>query len=430
MSTFEVLVRKIDDVRDHPNADRLSIVKILGFEAITQKNEDGSHRFSKGEAVVYVPEDAVLPEDVLRQYGFYDGEKQKGMLAGKAGNRVKAIRLRGVLSQGLVLPTNPNARSSSNPSVARYLAQDDYAYKSVTVGDDVAQFLGITKYEPPVPLGMGGEVTSIHRFALDYDIENAQKFPGFLDEDEVEVTEKLHGTNFRVAYRPSMNLPEIFGGNVAVASKGLGADGFVFKNNRENLGPLWARTPADIKSDRQAAFKYRFAKIAAWFGIKIVKPKTYAKTSLYVRVAFDHDLINKVRIMGESLGKSVDLFGEIFGAGVQDLHYGTTKPDYRAFDIAVDGKFLGADEKSLAFASLGVPRVPVLYRGPWDTKVLEGHRDGKTTLGGKNIREGIVITAVGDQTKRQATETTRLRPILKMVSPAYLTRKGDVTEYT
>ena len=69
MSNFEVLVRTIDDIYDHPNADRLSIVKVLGYEAITAKRDDGSHRFEKGEAVVYVPEAAVLPEDVLKDFG-------------------------------------------------------------------------------------------------------------------------------------------------------------------------------------------------------------------------------------------------------------------------------------------------------------------------------------------------------------------------
>ena len=431
MSNFEVLVRAIDDIYDHPNADRLSIVKVLGYEAITAKNEDGTHRFAKGEAIVYVPEAAVLPEDVLKQFGFYDTEKGKGMLAGKAGDRVKAIRLRGVLSQGLALPTNPNARSPSNPSVARYLAQDDHAYKSVTVGDDVADFYGITKYEPPVPMGMGGEVAAITEFAFDFDIENAQNYLGFLDNDEVEATEKLHGTCFRVAYRPNVSHPEIFGdGVIAVTSKGLGAKGLILKRNRANLGPLWVKTQEDIKRDKWARFKYRFAGIAKWFGIKIPKPRAYASTVVYVRVAMELDLIGRVKSLGERLGQSVDLFGEIFGAGVQDLHYGAATPAFRAFDIAIAGKFVGTDEKIKLFDELGVDRVPVLYRGPWDNKVLVGLRDGKTTLGGANIREGIVITAVGDQSKRATPDgSVRLRPILKMVSPAYLLRKGDVTEF-
>jgi len=124
----------------------------------------------------------------------------------------------------------------------------------------------------------------------------------------------------------------------------------------------------------------------------------------------------------------IDLFGEIFGQGVQDLHYGETKPVFRAFDIALDGKFLSTDEKVEMFRLLGVERVPVLYRGPWDRDALVKLRDGKTTLGGKNVKEGIVVTATGDQTKREYLGN-RLRPFLKMINPDYLTRRGETTEF-
>jgi RNA ligase (TIGR02306 family) len=160
--------------------------------------------------------------------------------------------------------------------------------------------------------------------------------------------------------------------------------------------------------------------------------------NLYVRTAIDLDLPRKVRELGEQLQQSVDLFGEIYGAGVQDLHYGTTKPEFRAFDLMLDGKFADADTKARLFDVLGVQRVPVLYRGPFDRAVLEGHRDGTTLVNrkmdanaGACIREGIVVTATGDQTKRETADGRhRLRPILKMVSPDYLTRKGDdATEF-
>ena len=45
MAKFEVLVKKIDDIYDHENADKLSIVKIGGYNCISAKLEDGSHRY-------------------------------------------------------------------------------------------------------------------------------------------------------------------------------------------------------------------------------------------------------------------------------------------------------------------------------------------------------------------------------------------------
>jgi RNA ligase (TIGR02306 family) len=385
VSTFEVLIRPVDEVVHHPNADRLSLVRVLGYEAIAAKDENGDHRFEPGELICYIPEAAVVPEDVLKEKGYWNAEKDAGLLAGKLGNRVKAIRLRGTLSQGLVVKLRRG-------EYGQYLLDRGDDVIAVEKGKDVAEFLGLTKYEPPIPVGMSGEVASAYEFAMDYDIENWQNYPGFLDNDIVEATEKLHGTCFRVTYHPTARHDEIFeGGSVSVSSKGLGAKGLVFKDNEVN------------------------------------------DHVLYVRIARELELTRRVRELGERLGVRVDLFGEIFGRGVQDLHYGSTKAEFRAFDIALDRVFVGNNPDSVVskdalFAEMGIERVPVLYRGPWDSELLITHRDGKTTLGGQNIREGIVVTAVGDQSSRE-TERGRLRPTLKMVSPDYLTRKGETTEF-
>jgi len=409
MSAFEVLIREVDDVIDHPNADRLSILKILGYCAIAAKNEDGSHRFEPGEAIVYVPENAIVPEDVLKEYGYWNEEKDIGMLAGKLGNRVKAIRLRGTLSQGLVLKTDYRKQAPltwqeawgvsrrANPDNGRFADDHPKAGEIIpsmfygNVGHDVADFLGITKWEPEVPAGMGGEVVAASEFAYNYDIENFQTYPTFLVEDIVEVTEKLHGTNFRISYRPGVENPDLFGeGNIAICSKGLGAKGLCFKNTESNV---------------------------------------------YVRAAIELDLIWKLDAVGERLGVPIDLFGEVYGVGVQDLHYGTTKPEFRAFDVRVNGEFLNSPEKAEFFKELGVQQVPVLYRGPFDLDLLTELRDGTTSVNrkmdaqiGPCIREGIIVTAVDSQTPRQADIGHTLRPILKMVSPEYLTRKGG-TEF-
>jgi RNA ligase (TIGR02306 family) len=365
VSDFEVLVRQVDDVIDHGNADRLSIVKLLGYEAITAKEEDGSHRFQPGEKIIYVPEAAIVPEALLKERGYWNEEKDIGMLAGKTGTRVKAIRLRGVLSQGLVWKLDVPG----------------------DVGDNLADFFGITKWEPPIPAGMDGDVIGAGEFAYNYDIENFQTYPDFLVGQEVEATEKLHGTNFRISYRPGVKYDELFGeGDVAITSKGMGAKGLVLTNTEKNrVG------------------------------------------NLYVRTALELGLIDLIRDLGLRSGEAVDLFGEIYGVGVQDLHYGTTKPDYRAFDMRVNHQFLSPEDKNELLDSLGIQRVPLLYQGPFNLDRLAELRDGQSALGGC-IREGIVVTAMGDQAPRQADFGHSLRPILKMVSPDYLTRKGG-TEF-
>jgi RNA ligase (TIGR02306 family) len=412
MSTFEVPILAIDDVYDHPNADRLSILRIRGYEAITNKLEDGSHRFSKGEPIIYVPEGAVVQERDLKDRGYWNAEQGKGMLAGSQGNRVKAIRLRNVLSQGLVWKVDRVFEATGEVVVSRgdvdalqpanLIGSRDgllglepdisapVARKRARVGDDVADVFGIVKYEEPIPTSMSGKVASLAEARFDYDIENLKAFPDLFQPDElVIVTEKLHGTFCRVSHISGMTpWVEMFGdGRVAIASKGLGARGLVFLNCPENLegGNVYVRAlPAATIQHFQALCESRFAR------------------------------------------RTVHLLGEVFGRGVQDLSYGEQAPTFRAFDIFVEGLgFLSDEDKAEFFLFLGVPRVPVLYEGLFDRTAIDALASGPTTLAdGANIREGVVITAMGDQEKRDAGLGRTLRPILKHVSEAYLTRKG------
>jgi RNA ligase (TIGR02306 family) len=420
MSTFEVPILAIDDVYDHPNADRLSILRIRGYEAITNKLEDGSHRFAKGEPIIYVPEGAVVQERDLKDRGYWNAEQGKGMLAGSQGNRVKAIRLRNVLSQGLVWKVDRVFEATGEVVVSRgdvgalqpanLIGSRDgllglepdisapVARKRARVGDDVADVFGIVKYEEPIPTSMSGKVVSISEARFDYDIENLKAYPDFFQAGEpVEVTEKLHGTFCRLSHISGLTpRGNLFGdGRVAIASKGLGARGLVFMNCTDNL----------------------------------------EGGNVYVR-ALTAEQIGCFQALAESRypGCNVHLMGEVFGRGVQDLGYGLTAPSFRVFDVAVSdaqgSRFLAAVDKQNFIEAMGLTRVPVLYQGPFDRVLMDKLSGGTTSIGadvmgvGPNIREGVVITSMRDQAKRDAGLGRTLRPILKHVSEAYLTRKG------
>ncbi len=117
------------------------------------------------------------------------------------------------------------------------------------------------------------------------------------------------------------------------------------------------------------------------------------------------------------------VFGEIYGRGVQDLHYGQANPQFRAFDIKIGDRWLNRHEFLTAASpeeGVGLEMVPELYVGPYDLVALEAARDGKTVLGGGgHMREGIVIRC------RDASDhPIHGRRIGKWVSPDYLLRKG------
>ena len=193
-----------------------------------------------------------------------------------------------------------------------------------------------------------------------------------------------------IVYVPGLTHLEMFGSkqNILVHSKGLGAQGLVFKNTPENDGNLYVRT------------------------LKHLLETTDLEAVLQHMSSVDGG------------GNTVAILGECYGKGVQDLDYGTSKPEFRVFDAKIGSHWL--DESALNhFVPLS--KVPVLYRGPFDAVALEEYRDGVTTVGGTNVREGIVVRSmVGD------THPLHGRKICKMISPAYLLRKvknGEATEY-
>ncbi len=107
-------VRRIADIRPIPGADRIVVAQVDGWECVVQKDE-----FQVGQPVVYIEVDSIVPErpefEFLRDRKF----------------RVRTIKLRGQVSQGLVLPM------SVLPDPSKY-----------GVGSDVTDVLGVKKYDP------------------------------------------------------------------------------------------------------------------------------------------------------------------------------------------------------------------------------------------------------------------------------------------
>jgi RNA ligase (TIGR02306 family) len=146
-----------------------------------------------------------------------------------------------------------------------------------------------------------------------------------------------------------------------------------------------------------------------------------------------------MRRVAEARGATaaVIVFGEIFGAGVQDMHYGQKGRAFRVFDISVDGKYLDVDELTAfvaEFTAEGVRAVPVIYRGPFSLARIQELTDGPTTVCDASEikqpfkgREGIVIRPVAERFDERLGGSGRV--ILKSISVDYHERKNaDRTE--
>lgn len=137
-----------------PYGENLSIVTTSeGHKVIANKREDGSFRWEAGEPCVYVSEGSIIPDDVLKERGYWDDEKDRGLLDGGKRNRVKMKKLAGFESRGLLFKVAKIATSEMMPSgmaVTRTTMTDEgyhHQIENVEIGQDVSEFLGITEFQ-------------------------------------------------------------------------------------------------------------------------------------------------------------------------------------------------------------------------------------------------------------------------------------------
>lgn len=177
-------IRKIASVEPIEGADNIELVHVDGWQCITKKGE-----LKPGELCVYFEIDSFLP--IRTEFEFLRKSSYKKM-GDKEGFRLKTIRLRGKLSQGLALPTN----------ILTYKGFDcffDILYKNnLSEGDDVSEFLNVIKYDPPIPAQLAGVCKgNFPSFIRKTDQERVQNIWNKIKDfkETFEVTVKLDGTS-------------------------------------------------------------------------------------------------------------------------------------------------------------------------------------------------------------------------------------------
>jgi RNA ligase (TIGR02306 family) len=209
------------------------------------------------------------------------------------------------------------------------------------------------------------------------DIENIKNFPHVLiGGEEVVAVEKAHGT--------CSIFTRLSDGEFVVASKGLASKQLALVPELDERGVLI---------------------------------NVYHRMAVKFEVAATLDTLS-ARYPGQAL----TLFGETLG--VQDLMYGLVKGDLdlKFFDLRVGDRYLDYDEFVAVCIEFALPLLPTLYRGPYERAKLDEVASGREQVTGKetHIREGVVVRPV---IERRDSELGRV--ILKVISPAYLTKRGD-----
>jgi RNA ligase (TIGR02306 family) len=340
MSDFKVQIVKLGPVNRHPNADVLGFTVVFGQPCIFNL----ASNWSEGDLAIFVPVEAVVPLD--RPYFSWLKKPDSDAKT----HRVKAVRLRGLYSEGFLI----------RPS-------DCFDSRSVlTEGQDVTEDLGVVKYEEPENIVMGGENEKDPGFMPHYDVEPYFKYKHLLlDNEEVIVTEKIHGCNAR----------------------------FCFKDGR-----LWVGSHGCVKRE--------------------------SENNLFWKTAKEYDLDFYL-----ARHEGLVFFGEIYGQVQDlkySVVKGTMLKFFDIYDTKIKA-FLDYDEMQEICAQKEyahpLPTVPVLYRGPLDRNVVEGLRTGKSVLDNKTIREGVIVRPVKERWNYETGRT-----LLKIVSEEYKLRKKG-TEY-
>lgn len=150
-------IQKVESVHPIEGADRLELARVLGWQLVVRKGE-----FQPGELAIYCEIDSFLPIDPRFEY--LRKSCYRKLADGSEGFRIRTIKLRGQISQGLLVHVG------QFPDVP------------LTIGVDVTDLLKIRKYEPPVPASLEGEVKGpFPGFIFKTDETRVQSVPEVLD---------------------------------------------------------------------------------------------------------------------------------------------------------------------------------------------------------------------------------------------------------
>lgn len=390
MSSHKVEVVRIKSIEPHPNADRLELIKVWGYTAIVKKGD-----FRVGDLAVYIEPDYVVPE--TEPFAFLGKHR-----------RIKARRLRGVWSQGLLMPID-------------ILNEHRYAGHTFeqmwSPGSNVMELLGIERYVPPAdrrrPHGPGGKLGSpdkekgLPSFGpwVKYDLENLRRHADLIKPGEVVyVTEKIHGKNARFRY--------------AAGRMWCGS-----RSGWKNWKPEGCTPAQELRFALHALFCAVILRVLGRaLGPRLlsalgVKTPNYGP-SVWWRVLEQQPWIEELcrRLPG------FELHGEVYG-DVQDLKYGHGPGElsFAIFDVKrPEGKMLTPPE--LRVFARAVPEAQMVpYLGTVEIgkfslarleemSRIENTFADKTAEPGFHVGEGVVVATADGRVK------------LKLVSDLYLER--------
>ena len=346
-----VTLRKVSKLTPIPGADVIELAKVDGWECVVKKGE-----FIENEWGIYFEIDSMIPH---RDWCDHLFKNQKDIDRGFL--RIKSIRLRGQLSQGLMLPL------------------------PLLLDTDLTEAIGVYKYEPPVPEDMSAK-SRFPSFISKTDEERIQNLISLLSEYSKKLvykTEKLEGSSITMH---CVRNEENNGWEYGVSSRNLELKLHIMHQPELEEGMIDPIPPYHVPSENK-----------------------------FVTTARNMKMEEKMRAWCRKNQRNLVLQGELIGTSIQDNIYNLKEKTIRFF-TAQDGKNkrLNYDEFITIIKELELETVPVLgVNKPLsdDFDFLLANADGRSELY-DTPREGVVYRAMDGSFS------------FKVVSNKYLLKNG------
>lgn len=367
MAELKVELVKILDIEKHHNADKLEFAIIFGYRCVVQKGT-----YKKGDIVLYFPVDSILPEDVESAIFGPDSKIKLDK------SRVRAIKIRGEVSQGLIAPLELFRDKFNNKQ-----------WDSLKEGDDVKDILGVKKFEPPIraknfSTGKAAKKQKHDNFLKYTDINHLLRNLHSIKGKEVSITEKVHGSSGRFGYVSSQKwwkrfLTKMFG----------------------------------IKFKQDFVFGSRNVEISSKF---LIKEKG---TNLWA------DIVNQYNLR-ERIPENCVIYGEIIGPGIQKGYdYGLKEYKLLLYDVMFNNKYLSPAHFRRWCELYGFESVLHLWKGEFDLdKIKELGKGNSVQFPVQKVIEGVVVKAEYDEIE----QGLGYRQVYKYINEDYLLNKNN-TDY-
>ncbi len=326
---FEQVTVKLEP---HTNAENLSLVRVGDFQVVVRTAD-----WKDGDIAAYIFPDALVDTFVTNgPFGFLRKHPTDAQW-----QRVKALRLRGERSFGLLVPW----RDGLDTIVQHWNPPEPKeADSELTMKDGRKVRLQV----PPAPGPSVGK----------YDLENGRRDwkRDFTPGCDVVVTEKIHGSNAKFCWWEG-------------ALRAGGRNSWKKRPTPPTVESLVAAGVDETEAREIAAKRLP----SGWY---------YSASDRFPSIeAFCHSFPGAV------------LFGEVYGPSVQKGYAydaGNTIA-FRAFDVWQAGAFWDRERTEDALRLFDVPTVPELYRGPFNAEIVEALAEGRSTLNLDTQREGVVV---------------------------------------